>query len=68
MKRSSVTVKNPQLCQRYVARMVKNIKIEPSPRWLQGKAARQRRARPNQQYRRHYQLRYAGIWAAHACL
>ena len=30
----SVTVKNPQLCQRYVARMVKNIKIEPSPRWL----------------------------------
>ena len=30
----SVTVKNPQLCQRHVARMVKNIKIEPSPRWL----------------------------------
>ena len=30
----SVTVENPVLCQRYVARMVKNIKIEPSPRWL----------------------------------
>lgn len=30
----SVDVKNPQLCRRYVAKMVKNIKIEPSPRWL----------------------------------
>ncbi|MDD2956174.1 MAG: phenylalanine--tRNA ligase subunit beta [Oscillospiraceae bacterium] len=30
----SVEVQNPQLCQRYMARMVKNIKIEPSPRWM----------------------------------
>lgn len=29
-----VRVENPELCQRYVARMVKNIKIEPSPRWM----------------------------------
>ena len=30
----SVEVKNPVLCPRYVARMVKNIKIAPSPRWM----------------------------------
>ncbi len=30
----SVSVENDKLCQRYVARMVKNIKIEPSPRWM----------------------------------
>ena len=30
----SVEVKAPDLCPRYVARMVKNIKIEPSPRWM----------------------------------
>ncbi len=30
----SVEVKSPSLCRRYVARMVKNIKIAPSPRWM----------------------------------
>ncbi len=30
----SVTVENTELCPHYVARMVKNIKIAPSPRWL----------------------------------
>ena len=30
----SVTVKNTELCPRYTARVVKNIKIEPSPAWL----------------------------------
>ena len=30
----AVSVENPQLCPRYVARMVKNIKIGPSPRWM----------------------------------
>ncbi|MBC8570092.1 phenylalanine--tRNA ligase subunit beta [Zongyangia hominis] len=29
-----VEVKNPELCMRYMARMVKNVKIEPSPRWM----------------------------------
>lgn len=29
-----VTVENPQLCMRYSAAMFKNIKIEPSPRWM----------------------------------
>ena len=30
----SVEVKNPDLCRRYVARMVRDIKIAPSPRWM----------------------------------
>ena len=30
----SVEVSAPSLCPRYTARMVKNIKIEPSPRWM----------------------------------
>lgn len=30
----SVKVKNPDLCMRYIAKIVKNIKIEPSPAWM----------------------------------
>lgn len=30
----SVEVKNPEKCLRYSARMVKNVKIGPSPKWL----------------------------------
>ena len=33
-KHLSVEVKDTDLCPRYTARMVKNIKIEPSPKWL----------------------------------
>lgn len=33
-KQLSVTVENTQLCSRYMAAMVKNVKIGPSPRWL----------------------------------
>lgn len=33
-KHLDVKVENPQLCPRYIARMVKNIKIAPSPRWM----------------------------------
>ena len=33
----SVTVDNKQLCPRYTARVVKNIKIEPSPMWLRNR-------------------------------
>ena len=29
-----VDVENPELCPRYTARMVRNIKIEPSPKWM----------------------------------
>ncbi len=29
-----VEIKNPELCPRYIARVVKNVKIEPSPLWI----------------------------------
>lgn len=34
-----VTVKDPELCPRYCARVVKNIKIAPSPKWMQRRLA-----------------------------
>ena len=34
-----VTVQDPELCLRYTARVVKNIKIAPSPVWLQRRLA-----------------------------
>ncbi len=30
----SVEIKSPKLCPRYCARVVKNVKVAPSPRWL----------------------------------
>ncbi len=36
-----VTVKDADLCSRYVARAVKNIKIAPSPKWMQRRLAAQ---------------------------
>lgn len=30
----SVEVKNTELCLRYTAKVIKNVKIEPSPRWM----------------------------------
>ena len=30
----SIEIQNPVLCPRYAARVVKNVKIEPSPQWL----------------------------------
>ena len=35
----SVEVENPELCPRYCARMVKNIKLGPSPEWMQRRLA-----------------------------
>ncbi len=37
----SVEVKDPDLCKRYCARVVKNIKIGPSPIWMQRRLAAQ---------------------------
>ncbi len=37
----SVEVKDPDLCPRYCARVVKNIKIGPSPKWMQRRLAAQ---------------------------
>jgi len=34
-QRTSVTVNAPALCPRYAARLIKNIKVAPSPFWLQ---------------------------------
>ena len=34
-----VTVEEPNLCKRYCARMVKNIKLAPSPQWMQRRLA-----------------------------
>lgn len=34
-----VTVKDPELCPRYCARLVKNIHIAPSPQWMQRRLA-----------------------------
>lgn len=31
---ASVRIDNPELCARYTARMVKNVKIAPSPKWM----------------------------------
>ena len=31
---ASVTIHNPELCPRYAARMIKNVKVGPSPKWL----------------------------------
>ncbi len=36
-----VTVKDTELCPRYCARVVKNIKIAPSPKWMQRRLASQ---------------------------
>ncbi len=35
----SVEVKDSDLCPRYMARVVKNVKIEPSPEWMQKRLA-----------------------------
>ena len=35
----SVEVQNPELCPRYTARVVKNIKLAPSPEWMQRRLA-----------------------------
>lgn len=35
----SVDVQAPELCSRYVARVVKNIKLAPSPEWMQRRLA-----------------------------
>lgn len=34
-----VEVEDPDLCRRYIARMVKNIRIAPSPRWMRNRLA-----------------------------
>ncbi len=45
----SVEVRNPQLCPRYTAKVVKNVKIGPSPRWM--RASARQRCSSNRQHR-----------------
>ena len=60
-----VETPDPDLCPRYTARMVRNVKIGPSPKWM--RASRHGRA-AHQQYRGHHQLCHAGVRPAHARL
>lgn len=36
---TSIEIKNPELCSRYTARLVKDVKIGPSPKWMQRRLA-----------------------------
>ncbi len=36
---ATIEIKNPELCSRYAARIVKDVKIEPSPAWMQRRLA-----------------------------
>lgn len=36
---TSIEIKNPELCSRYSARLVKDVKIGPSPKWMQRRLA-----------------------------
>ena len=62
-----IDIEDGDLCPRYTARMVKNVKIQPSPR-VDARTAAELRRPPHQQHRGHHQLRDAGIWPAHARL
>lgn len=57
----------PTWCPRYCARIVKNVKIGPSPMWMRKALHAARRAR-HQQHRGHHQLCDAGNRAPDACL
>ena len=57
----------PTWCPRYTARMVRNVKIAPSPKWMRERLRSMRRA-AHQQHRGHHQLCDAGIRPAHARL
>ena len=57
-KYMSVEVRDPDLCPRYTARLVRNIKIEPSPAWMRERLHASG-VRLINKYRRHHQPRHA---------
>ena len=61
----SVEVQNKELCQRYVARVVKNVKIGTIPT-LDERKTSCKRCSSNRQYRRYHKLRYARVRSANA--
>ena len=62
-----VTVKDNDLCPRYCARVVKNIHIAPSPKWMQRRLAVSRHP-SDQQHRRYHKLCHGRVWPADACI
>ena len=62
-----VEVPAEDLCRRYTARMVRNVKIGPSPKWMRQRL-RAAGIRPDQQYRRHHKLCHGRIRPADARL
>ena len=62
-----IDIEDGDLCPRYTARMVKNVKIAPSPRWMRERLRDERRA-PHQQHRRYHELCDARIRPADARL
>lgn len=62
-----VKIEEPDLCYIYSAKVVKNVRVKPSPRWMRERLRAQRRA-PNRQHRRHHQLRHARVRPADARL
>jgi phenylalanyl-tRNA synthetase beta chain len=50
-----VDIEAPDLCYRYVAKIIKDVKIEPSPEWMQ-KRLRACRSKINKQHSRYYKL------------
>ena len=55
---AEVVVEDPDLCPRFTARLFEDVTIGPSPAWLKARLTRRRPA-PDQQRRRHHQLRDA---------
>ncbi len=66
-QRTSVTIEDKDLCPRYLAGIVERVKVGPSPEWMQERLHLGRHA-PDQQRRRHNQLRHAGDGPAAARL
>ena len=60
-----VTVEDPKLCPRYCARVVKNVKIGPSPKWMQ-RCLASNGIRPINKSGRYYKLCNGRIWSANA--
>ncbi len=61
---AKVIVEDTENCPRYCARVITNVKIGPSPKWMREDPRRGRA--PDQQHRGYHQLRDAGNRASHA--
>ena len=64
---TSVENRMPDLCPQYIARLVADVKVGPSPEWMRRRLANARHP-ADQQRRRHHQLRAHGVRSAAARL